>query len=1267
MASVVEIVLRGRDQSQEAVKSVSKGIQEIENRIEELKKIQSDAAKTLATPPNMSAYIDAQDDLKVVTRDLDLAQKELAESTKELESAQTSATSSSSGLFKTFTMANLAATAIQKGVQMVNQTFRDSINEAASYELALMGLNSAGAAFGFTADQMNTAIKEVTSDGLLGFSTAATTLKTLLQTGMDLDTATMLMERFKDEAAFGKKGTIDYATAVENLAQAFKTESSQLGDACLVYETPIMTSDGMVYIGELVENETCATVYSFDIITGKIQERKIINHFDNGVKRSMRVTLASGRVIEGTFDHKLYRPDGSKVEFQDLCPDDLVVSATTNPENVSLVQETSSQRDQTKNGVAPASTNPSTHPLKSTAESANTTLSPLDTDRSFQKSAQSAVEANPTVSTFPGKTIQIGKVDTNLVWTAQSVAESFTNTETNAKRSSIAAENVLTEVTQSGWPQEMLLTSKESMPHDTGENSSNSTGKEHGGEEQCLNETITPANTVDITEENTSTPITSSKPLSIQSRPSMLVTGLPSVSGATDLSMEVSETEPEKKSNDSSSNNLSTTPTPQNVPQDIGTLTKTLGENSQNYPEGSKDGQGLEISLNTLVDLQDTSQTTKQPLENSMSDLDMNTQPLGLDVQLDRVISVEEIGDRHTYNITVEGEHNYFLGDSLDNLTLTANSGHVDNFSNAIEIGAAALGKQVAALTEAEREQAKLIGYMQQGAHTAGDAARYAETYAGSLAKLDAESEKAAISMGQVLTPAVEYVTTSFTNFLTSLNNTSQGTQDLQAFLVTLSAIVMSVARTVTGAAQIIWGAFNSIATMSWDPFIAGVDAAGEGFVQTWQDAWTQYENIYNEGSDGMSDAQLKALEGMVAANGQAQDRMGRQVEDATRQFQRQMESRRKSFEESLRDMIISHRDKSRSIEADIAKEQAAYDAANLKRKQAYEDDLASLEERHLEKVQDIEGQISEEREKGLVVDGILYQTANEKKIAKLEENLRKEQASYQKSVENRKAKYNEDVENDQARHDDKMQQLQTSLQAELEILNKHRVDVAKVGDAVREDDITRLKRQFKEANAEAVRNHQEQLARIRQQGSAQGSTYGGAYTNSATAELEKLRAAHRKKMDELKNQAGKSGSDSAKSMWDNFKSGLSQWFRNLPQHITNLFKDIDKHTGAVSGATALLNLMPGGGTFSHALKALTGRSTGGTVRPGEITLVGERGPEIAQYPPGTRIYPTEQSRQILQEMNGQSRGTTVNIGTVVNQSNMDADAFLSGLSWYLR
>lgn len=815
----VEIQLSAVDNATSTFKSVGSGISELSGRIQELKKIQQDAARSILTAPDTSSWLESKADLKKVTEDLSLAEKELSETTKSLGIAQDGTAQSSSSLFKTFTVGTLAANAIQKGIQLATDAIKASIDAASNYERSLMGLNSAGAAFGFTANQMNAAIKQVTDDGLLGFSTAAVALKTLLSTGMDIDTATMLMARFKDEAAFGRKETLTYGQAVENLAQAYKTQSSTLGDA----------------------------------------------------------------------------------------------------------------------------------------------------------------------------------------------------------------------------------------------------------------------------------------------------------------------------------------------------------------------------------------------------------------------------------------------------------AGHTDNFSNALEVGAAALGKTVEQLTAAETEQAKLIGYMQQGAYTAGDAAVYMDTYAGSVARMEAEGQKASVSLGQVLMPAVEFTTGAFADMLQSVNKSSKGIEIFQGSLVTIVAIAQTAIQVFVGLGQAIMGTVQAILSRDMNKLNEGINRATQGFVNIWENYDTQMKKIMNSGADAAANAHKESLDRMTQENGAASVKMQQQIDDATRQYQRSMESRNRSFQESVKDMVIAHRDKSRSIQSDIAKEQAAYDAANLKRKESYEDDIASLEERHLDKVQDIEAQIAEEREKGLVVDGILYQEANEKKIAKLEDQLRNETETYQKSIDKRKAQYSEDVSADKKRHDEKLSQLQISLNEELVILNRHRADVAQVGEAVKEDDLSRLKRSFAEQNTEAARNYAEQLERIRKQGNELGISYTNSMKDGVSAGSDKVKDQIafdlRRAVSSGGLVIGDGGKAAADTFWTKFNKSIGDGVDEAGEGIKlNLEKAIKSGGLGISGGVDISNIIFGA----------TPRAGGGTTRPGETTLVGERGPEIAQFPAGTRIIPTQQTRQILSQQ-PQGRQTTVNIGTVVNQSNMDPDAFFSALAWQIR
>jgi len=106
---------------------------------------------------------------------------------------------------------------------------------------------------------------------------------------------------------------------------------------------------------------------------------------------------------------------------------------------------------------------------------------------------------------------------------------------------------------------------------------------------------------------------------------------------------------------------------------------------------------------------------------------------------------------------------------------------------------------------------------------------------------------------------------------------------------------------------------------------------------------------------------------------------------------------------------------------------------------------------------------------------------------------------------------------------------------------------------------------------------------------------------------------------------------DSASTAFDNFTTALSKVFiayNKVADAAQRAFEAMKRAKEFV------------GGKISGAIDFVTGRAGGGVVGRGETTLVGENGPEIAQFPAGTRITP-----------NGQFGGTVINItGTFLDE-----------------
>lgn len=431
-------------------------------------------------------------------------------------------------------------------------------------------------------------------------------------------------------------------------------------------------------------------------------------------------------------------------------------------------------------------------------------------------------------------------------------------------------------------------------------------------------------------------------------------------------------------------------------------------------------------------------------------------------------------------------------------------SGMTENYSQILQVGADQMGKSVKQLSEAERAQAKYLGILQLSTAATGDAGRYAETAAGQQAHMAYQVNQTQIAMGTALQPSLIILQQSLVSLANSFTGTDAGMKIMQADLATLATFV----------AETVQAAYDQ-----------------------------QIRTIANGTADAQINSNNRSLNTMSDATKKAMKQMATDIAKENQSFTDGVAKRTQQFQDSLRDMIIAHRDKSRSLQQDIADENTAYADQVLQRKEQLTDQLNGLEDTHQQKVADITQKITDERARGIYVDGILYSEGDKKKIENLEASLAKEDAAYQKSVDKAQDKYNEDVANDQKRHDAKLATLQTSLTAEMAILQKNAVDVAAVGNAVAMSDIDRLRRSYAEQNTESAKQHAQRLADIRQRGADQGVAYGNAMAGGIAGTLPAVNGALdmvKNSMVDSANNAGKSSSD---AVWNSFKSGIKTQF----------------------------------------------------------------------------------------------------------------------------
>lgn len=90
-----------------------------------------------------------------------------------------------------------------------------------------------------------------------------------------------------------------------------------------------------------------------------------------------------------------------------------------------------------------------------------------------------------------------------------------------------------------------------------------------------------------------------------------------------------------------------------------------------------------------------------------------------------------------------------------ENSALTDNGGITKNLSVMWKEYAAQIGKTVGQLTEAEKKQAEVNGFMKEGRFQTGDLAKLQASLAGQMAKANAETTQASAAFGDVLKPAL--------------------------------------------------------------------------------------------------------------------------------------------------------------------------------------------------------------------------------------------------------------------------------------------------------------------------------------------------------------------------------------------------------------------------------------------------------------------------------------------------------------------------------
>ena len=560
-------------------------------------------------------------------------------------------------------------------------------------------------------------------------------------------------------------------------------------------------------------------------------------------------------------------------------------------------------------------------------------------------------------------------------------------------------------------------------------------------------------------------------------------------------------------------------------------------------------------------------------------------------------------------------------------------SGMTENYNQIIATGAAQMGKSVSSLSEAETAQAKYLGTVALSNGSVGDAARYAETYAGEQTRLANATQNAEIALGEGLQPAVENLQKGFVALMTGgMADANKNLPVLQGNFLALSTGVRFAMDAVAGFGTVTVAAFAAIRDHSTQPLDDAIMSVGNHFKSTVDDMDSGFAKI----ASGASTA-AGAVSGSATQQAESMSRAARSIQNAiadeNRSFAEANADRKQSFNDSLTAMVAAHQEKVRSITEQIDAETKSYTDAMLRRQEAYNDQVASLEDNHKDKVTDINKQIADEQQRVTVVNGIQQTAANQKRLTELQDNLDKENDKYNDAFAKLKSRYDREVAAAKEAEDSKIGKLQTSLAQQQAILQAHAADVARVGQQQVQDDISTLERKFSQEDAKAAQHHADALANIRQRSDLEGTTQGSGMVQG----IAKGAAAA---LPGLTSQMDKVGQDAGKALGDGLTKGVmsgnlqvagqKKMDSGIGGFLQSLASGIDHATGAITGGKAILS----------ALGHILAYDAGTDFHPGGMALVGESGPELVNLPRGSSVMTANDTRQMLDR--GNNRNVTV-------------------------
>ena len=542
-------------------------------------------------------------------------------------------------------------------------------------------------------------------------------------------------------------------------------------------------------------------------------------------------------------------------------------------------------------------------------------------------------------------------------------------------------------------------------------------------------------------------------------------------------------------------------------------------------------------------------------------------------------------------------------------------------------------------------------GLLREGSIFAGDAARATMTLQGAQSTLTTAVFNLQAQIGQALTPALMLSTQAL---IGQVNAVGEGLGPMErmakilvslvtnlralglviktivapAFLVVRAAVLNAITL-FKGFASVVFkilqrdfkGAVDAWVDTSWEMADRSKEAVGdiintyEEFIPAWEKIGEEGAEVWRrievEGLKGFTDIARKALEELPPMLSDAAKKMIEQIRKEIKRFAKAMETQARNFKESMRDLVVSHKEKVENIKKQLEEEKEAFKDAADEIRDRNAEDLQQFKIAAQERLASLQRQLDKERAKG--------KKADQDKIANLEDMIMREKKSLEDQLKLKEELIEEEIEEELEKHQDKIDALQEELDTEMELQQEHADVFAEFKDAVAEDDIERLKRKFEEERALMILDHADRLAEIKKQVQAENALKSGGAGYAGT-----------------QPEADPNKLYSASELISMGYGGYAGW--NNPEAGYN-FRD----TGGEGKWTGI--------TLAE----------GGIITKPTTATIGEAGPE-AVIP----LTDTSRASQILEDV-GIGRNVTIHAPITVVSNELDLDVLVERLAYKMK